>query len=191
MTTPRIAPLEPPFAGELAAKIQRWMPPGSPVPPLALFRTLYVHPELADRMRPLGAGLLGHGLVAPRDREVVILRTCERAGAEYEWGVHLTAFGPQVRIATPGPNDDLLRALADELHDTARVTDATWAALAARYTPPQLLELIAIAGWYRLISYVCNAAAIPLEPWAATFTGAGSPSTGSAPAGRPGSPTAA
>jgi 4-carboxymuconolactone decarboxylase len=36
-------------------------------------------------MRPLGAGLLGHGRLSMRERELVIDRACARAGAEYEW----------------------------------------------------------------------------------------------------------
>ena len=35
----------------------------------------------------------------------------------------------------------------------------------------ELLELIIIAGWYRLLSYVINAARIECEPWAARFAG--------------------
>src|SRR5919197_3653074 len=92
-TSPRIAPLEPPYEPEIEAALRKWMPPGSETEPLKLFRTLNVHEELASRMRPLGAGILGHGRVDPREREIVIQRTCARAGAEYEWGVHVPAFG--------------------------------------------------------------------------------------------------
>jgi 4-carboxymuconolactone decarboxylase len=81
---PRIAPLEPPYDPDTETMLRKWMPPGSPLDPLALFRTLQVHDELASRMRPLGAGILGHGRVAPRERELIIHRTCARAGAEYE-----------------------------------------------------------------------------------------------------------
>ena len=90
---PRIPPLEPPYEPEIEAVLEKWMPPNSDAEPLKLFRTLCVHPELASRMRPLGAGILGHGLVEPRERELVIHRTCARCGAEYEWGVHVLAFG--------------------------------------------------------------------------------------------------
>src|SRR5436305_13093320 len=92
-TQPRIAPPEPPYGPELGAMLEKWMPPGSGIEPLALFRTLAVHEDLAARMRPLGAGILGHGRVESRAREIVIHRTCARAGAEYEWGVHEVAFG--------------------------------------------------------------------------------------------------
>ncbi len=173
-----------PYDAQTEAQLAKWMPPGSPVEPLALFRTLLVHPELAARMRPLGSALLGHGLIDPREREIVILRTCARCGAEYEWGVHAAAFGQSAGLteqqvtATALPastdpgwsdRDRLLIRLADELHETDRIADPLWEALAAVWSPAALLELIVTAGWYRTLSYVLNAARVQHEPWAARF----------------------
>lgn len=181
---PRIAPLQPPYEPDTAEMLRKWMPPGSPLEPLALFRTLAVHDELASRMRPLGAGILGHGRIEPRERELIIDRTCARAGAEYEWGVHVVAFGNAVGLteaqlaatATSGPDDPVwlpedvpLIRLADELYDTGDVSEPTWTALADRYSEDQLLELIITAGWYRLVSLVINVIRIAPEPWAARF----------------------
>jgi 4-carboxymuconolactone decarboxylase len=183
-TEPRIAPLEPPYDVETEAQLAKWMPPDSPVEPLALFRTLLLHPDLAARMRPLGSALLGHGLIDPRERELVVLRTCARCAAEYEWGVHAVAFGPsvgltehQIAATVVGASDDsawsnsdrLLIRLADELYDTDRITDALWKNLAAIWPPAHLLELIVTAGWYRTLSYVINATHTQQEPWAAHF----------------------
>jgi hypothetical protein len=50
----RIAPLEPPYESGIEELLAKWMPPGAGVAPLALFRTLAVHNDLAARMRPLG-----------------------------------------------------------------------------------------------------------------------------------------
>jgi 4-carboxymuconolactone decarboxylase len=179
---PRIAPLDPPYSPEIEASLRKWMPPGSDAEPLKLFRTLNIHEQLASRMRPLGAGILGHGLVEPRDREIVILRTCARAGAEYEWGVHVLAFGRPLglsdeQIAATVSGDDLvwsepdaeLISLADELYDSATISDALWATLALRFSKEQLIEMLVIAGWYRLLSYVINAVGVQREPWAARF----------------------
>ena len=44
--------------------------------------------------------------------------------------------------------------------------------LARRLGDDQLLELVVVAGWYRLISYVINAAQVELEPWAPRFPAA-------------------
>lgn len=183
---PRIAPLEPPYDPRTAEMLARWMPPNAPFEPLALFRTLAVHPELMSRMRPLGSGILNHGRVAPREREIVLHRTCARAGAEYEWGVHAVAFADAVGLTADqlaataagadaagaacwSPADALLVRLADELHDTNTVSDPLWVQLTTLYTDDQLLELIVTAGWYRMLAYVINAARIPLEAWAARF----------------------
>lgn len=183
-SSPRIPPLDPPYEPETEAMLRKWMPPGASVEPLKLFRTLAVHPDLAGRMRPLGAGLLSRPRVDPREREVVIHRTTALCGAEYEWGVHVRAFGvslglteEQVAATVHGSPEDpawserdaLLVRLADELHRTATVSDVLWAELEPRWPHDQLLELIVTAGWYRLISYVINAAGVENEPWAATF----------------------
>jgi alkylhydroperoxidase family enzyme len=156
------------------------------VEPLRLFRTLAVHEDFASRMRPLGAGILGHPRLDPRERELLILRTCARAGAEYEWGVHALAFGKPLGLTDDqlaattraggsagdpawSETDAQLIAAADALYDTATIPDELWGKLAARLSDDQLLELVIVAGWYRLISYVINAAKIELEPWAARF----------------------
>jgi 4-carboxymuconolactone decarboxylase len=181
---PRIAPLQPPYEQAIETMLQKWMPPGSPTEPLALFRTLGVHDHLASRMRPLGAGILGHGLLEPREREIVIHRACARAGAEYEWGVHVVAYGKplgltdaQIAATVAGDGDDpawsdsdrLLIRLVDELHDTCTISEPLWSELAARYRNDQLLELLIAAGWYRLLAYVINAVGIEREEWAARF----------------------
>jgi len=182
---PRIAPLDPPYAPDVSAALVKWMPPSSGVEPLGLFRTLVKHSVLSDRMRPLGSALLGRGLLAARVRELLILRTCARCGAEYEWGVHATAFSATAGLdpenvgasarRSPGQlvdkadPDSLVMRLADELHDTATVSDALWAELAARWSEAELLEMIAVVGFYHLVSFTVNAARVEREPWAAAF----------------------
>ena len=183
--TPRIAPLDPPYEPEIGAALAKWMPPGSDIEPLRLFRTLMVHDQLASRMRPLGAGILGgKALVPPALREVMIHRTCALTGAEYEWGVHVAVFGKPL-----GFTDDQLRStvhgawtdscwddeqaavfrLADELHRTGAVSDELWTALSAHFDHAQILELLVTAGWYHVVGYVCNGARVPREDWAPRF----------------------
>jgi 4-carboxymuconolactone decarboxylase len=183
--TPRIAPLEPPYEPEIEAALLKWMPPNSPLEPLRLFRTLNVHPELASRMRPLGAGILGGSATVPPElREVVIHRTCALLGAEYEWGVHVMAFGQplgfteeQLHSTVHGSADDpcwdagqsAVFRLSDELHQTGTLSEELWGLLASHFDERQIIELIATAGWYHLIGYVCNGARIDFEDWAARF----------------------
>ncbi|HVH05083.1 MAG TPA: carboxymuconolactone decarboxylase family protein [Myxococcota bacterium] len=181
---PRIEPLEPPFEPAVGESLQAMMG-GSGIPPIALFRTLARHPQLSDAMRGLGRFVLGPDLkLGLRLRELVIDRVCARCGCEYEWGVHATAFGARAGLsasqlaatvseAVPVPawseEDALVLAAVDELHDSARVSDALWARLAARFSTEQLLELLVLAGWYHAIAYAIHGAGVPLEAWAARF----------------------
>ena len=174
--TPRIEPLQPPYEPEVARTLERLMPPG--VEPLKLFRTVAVNHAVLERFRTTGAYLLNFGTVEPADREVVIHRTCALCGCEYEWGVHATVFGrplgftdEQLAASVHGDANDpawsdrqrLLVRLADELHGDAAVSDELWAELAAQWSREQLVELLALAGFYHLVSYLANSARVELE----------------------------
>ncbi|MCB9560079.1 MAG: carboxymuconolactone decarboxylase family protein [Kofleriaceae bacterium] len=156
------------------------MPPG--VPPLALFRMVAHNPRVLRRMRR--GGLLDPGAITARDRELVILRTCARCGAEYEWGVHVTFFAAAVGLtpaevaatvhddaAVWSPRDAALLALCDQLHARATVTDALWAAVRADFDDAQLIEIAALVGLYHMVSYLTNLGALDPEPGAARFPG--------------------
>jgi 4-carboxymuconolactone decarboxylase len=174
--TPRLAPLDPPYDAELARTLERMMPPG--IEPLTLFRTVAHNRHVLDKLRSTGAYLLNHGTLDPADRELVIDRTCARCGAEYEWAVHVAVYAEavgltdeQIDATVHGSADDpaftepqaLLISLVDELHDTATVSDGLWAALAARYTEAQLVELITLVGQYHTVSFYVGALRIPPE----------------------------
>jgi len=191
MNEPRLAPVAPPYDEDTASWLARWMPPGVEVEPLLLFRVLALHGDLAGRVRPMASGLLNHGLLPARDREILISRTTARAGAEYEWGVHAVVYGPLVGL---GPEDldalatqpaeatdfdewtRVLVTAADELHDEATVSAQTWRRLQATYDDAQLLELLLLAGWYRTLSTVITSVALPLETWGARFPDKSEPS---------------
>jgi alkylhydroperoxidase family enzyme len=181
MTVARIAPLEAPYSEPVAAALARIMPAG--VPPLALFRTLAVNERVFLRL--MAGGLLDRGSITLRERELVIDRTCARCGSEYEWGVHVAFFAEKVGLtaaqvaATAGGDEAALPArerlllrLADELHDRADVSDALWEALRGHWSEAQLIELIALAGFYHLISFLANALRIPPETYGARFPAA-------------------
>ncbi|MFG2362143.1 carboxymuconolactone decarboxylase family protein [Streptomyces mirabilis] len=186
----RIDGVTPPYEPETDRALHRWMPPGVAREPLMLFKVLERHPELASRMRALGAGFLVHGRLSDADRELVIARVAARSGCAYEWGVHMATYAEtagltarQVTLtATGGPDHPawsdrqaaLLRAV-DELHDTARVGDAAWSGLREHLDEPEVLELLVLAGWYRTIAYVANGARIEPEPWALALPGTDRP----------------
>ncbi|MFJ4341654.1 carboxymuconolactone decarboxylase family protein [Streptomyces sp. NPDC088915] len=182
---PRIEPLTPPYPASIDQALRRWMPPGVPHEPLALFRVLHRNPELASRMFVLGAGLLGHGLLPALDREIVIARVTARSGCAYEWGAHAATLARQAglgveqirattRIDTATsfpwlPHHAALIDAVDALHDTAQLPQPVWDALCAHYEDAQLLEFLVLAGWYRTISYLANGLLLEEETWGVPF----------------------
>jgi alkylhydroperoxidase family enzyme len=182
----RIAPAEPPYEPQIAAELARIMPPG--VPPLVLFRTLARSPRIFARM--FAGGLLDKGPLALRQREIVIDRTTARLGCEYEWGVHIAFFADRAGFtaeqvaataADPGdaacwtPPEQALVALVDDLVDRRAIAAATWTSLTAHFDEAQILEVIALVGYYHAISFLCVGLELPLEGYAARFPARASP----------------
>lgn len=178
MPTTRIVPLEAPFESPVAQVFQKYLPPG--MAPLKLFRTQAHNPRVLQRV--FACSLLDPGAIDARTRELVILRTCFRCGSEYEWGVHVALFAQQGAITAadmaatqsqPGPglqeHEALLFDAVDELHETSTISDSLWSALEKHYSPAQLLEVIALVGYYHMISFMTNAARVEPEDFAPRF----------------------
>ena len=182
MPTPRIAPVDPPYSAELQADFDKLM---RGAPPLLLFRTVAQNPRVLQRM--MAGGLLDRGSISMRQRELMILRITARCGAEYEWGVHVAAFGAkaqwtptQVRSTRLGGAEDscwstdekLVLRLADSLFQTRNVDDALWSELQQAFKDDQLIELLMLAGLYHAVSFIINAARIENEKSAPRFPAA-------------------
>ncbi|MBL8556447.1 MAG: carboxymuconolactone decarboxylase family protein [Phenylobacterium sp.] len=176
---PRIAPLDPPYATDVQASFDAVMRGAQP---LVLFRTLAKSPRAWAKFR--GGSLLDRGPLPLRERELVIDRTTALAGCEYEWGVHVAAFGAAARLtpdevaATAGEGSaaahwsDAERALlkaVEALHARATLRDAEFVELRAHYDEEQIFEVLLLCGFYRMVAYVANGLALPLEPAAARF----------------------
>lgn len=168
---PRIAPatdLPPEVAAQLGKAFGETQP-------LNIFRTLAKAPKMLDAVQRMGGFLLSGKGLPPREREIVVLRVGWRAGSEYEFGQH-TVIGRQAGLTDEeitrltedslegwDDGDRLLVAMADDLHADDKVSDLTWAGLAERWTETQLIELLVLAGFYRLISGFLNSAGVELE----------------------------
>ena len=176
----RIAPAEPPYQPAIAEALNRIMPTG--VEPLALFRTMARSPRVFDKM--FAGGLLDKGPLSLRQREIVIDRTTARLGCEYEWGVHIAFFAKkvgfgEVEIAATvngaadatcwTVDEQALLAMVDDLVDRHTICPATWATAQAHFDEAQLLEVIALVGFYHTISFLCRGLSLPLETWSARF----------------------
>jgi alkylhydroperoxidase family enzyme len=174
----RIAPLsEPDWPASLRSVLDS-RPPGlgTRLGDNNIFSTLARHEALFRAWLPFGGFLLGGGVLPARERELLILRTGHNCGSGYEWGQHVriaeglgmereeilrVAEGP--RAAGWSPADaDLLRA-ADELHEHAKISDATWTRLADSYDERGLIELAMLVGHYHLVAYALNSLEVELD----------------------------
>jgi alkylhydroperoxidase family enzyme len=179
----RIAPAAPPYEPTIAAELQRIMPPG--LEPLVLFRTLARSPRGFAKV--FAGGYLDKGPFSLRQREILIDRTTARLGCEYEWGVHAALFGKRVSFGEAelaaivhGPSDapcwsadeQALIALVDDLVEHRTILDATWQAASKHFDEAELIEAIAIVGFYHTISFLCRGLELPLESYGARFPNA-------------------
>lgn len=174
----RLAPLTQPYPSEAAAELAQ-MPAD-----IGLFRTVAHNPRVLSRWR--GGGLLDKGSITLRQREILILRTTARLKAEYEWGVHVGFFGAKAKFdaaeihatvhgvaaAWPAAEEAVLIEITDALTDTGTVEDALWQKASAHYKADQLIEIIALVGFYHLVSFTVNATGVALEPGAPRFPSA-------------------
>lgn len=176
----RITPAQTPYPPHIEAELARIMPAG--VEPLVLFRTLARNPRIFARL--FAGGLLDKGTLHLRQREIVIDRTTARLGCEYEWGVHIAFFAAKAgfddaRVAATvnepanspcwSADEQVLLAMVDDLVDRRTIAGTTWSALAAHFDESQILEAIALVGYYHTISFLCRGLELPLEPYGARF----------------------
>jgi len=106
----------------------------------------------------------------------LILRIGWLCRAEYEWSQHVV-IGRAVGLSdaeidrigdgpdAPGWSADdaaLLRAV-DELHADACIADATWQALAGRFSTQQIMDVIFTVGQYALVSMALNSLGVQLD----------------------------
>lgn len=178
-----LAPWTPPFPPGVEKLLSKY--PRRDGELLALFRVfarserfLGRVPNLLDAGSPLSL----------RERELVILRTTGHHRAEYEWGVHVTAFSAAAGLSAEeveqtlaesiprGRWDDRERALLEivgELLRTGHLSPELQQAFDQEWDAAQRLEILMLIGTYSMISFVANVADLPLEDWAVRFPGDG------------------
>jgi alkylhydroperoxidase family enzyme len=175
-----MALVTPPYDADTAAALEALGPP------IGIFRVFARRPDRAHGIAGWGRYYLSRRCaLSLRHRELLILRTTARCGAEYEWGVHVQVFAAkaglsaaQVRSVTAGQPDDpcwtepadraVLRA-ADALDRDSDLSDADWASLVTEVGEEGAVDALLICGWYRAISYVARATRLASEPGAPRF----------------------
>jgi 4-carboxymuconolactone decarboxylase len=132
------------------------------------------HPALVAGVEPFHRYISSDSSLPARDRETLILRTAALSGSTPVWNAHVSAARAAgltstdllraggVPDARGGSDFDgaLLRA-ADELHAQSFVSNATWGALAARYSRQQLMDAVFTVAHYSMWAMTMNTIGAP------------------------------
>lgn len=160
---------------------QRWLfeRMGERGPILNIFRGLSHSPVALRRFMKFGSYLLEEGTLAPKLRELAILRVGALCRAPYEFSQHI-AFGRRAGLTDAqirgvlDPNGALfdrhelaVLAYAGELTSDARASDATYEAVAAFLNDEEVVELTLVIGFYNMVSRTLNALEIDIDEPAA------------------------
>jgi alkylhydroperoxidase family enzyme len=134
--------------------------------PLNIHALMAHQPELLNSWWTFRKYIVQGGNLTQRDAELVILRVAAKLNVWYEWGSHVDrglAAGlslPEIERVRHGPSNDgwseqeaILLQAVDELVEQHRITPDTLGLLRARYTQPQVLDIVAIEGVY--VSIAC------------------------------------
>ncbi len=177
---PRIAPLQP--HEWTPVQRARLDPTNSGRPAANVFATFARNPPVDALRNAVSGHIRGGSTLTPRHRELLLMRIGVLCRSEYEWAAHMRAGrgtgmndADVERIARgpDAPGGDaletaLLRA-TDELYRDDRVSDATWAELAARLDTQQLMDVVVAVTGYRTASMAINSAGVQLDANMADF----------------------
>lgn len=176
----KLSPINEPYPEDIAAILANYPQQNGYL--LKLFRVfanskrflLKGMPNLLDKESPLSM----------RQREIIILRVTANLDCEYEWGVHVTAFGQHVKLSEEQiaatktqPSDaacwpeseSILLAAVDDICAHRRILPETYENICHHLNKEQQLELLALCGAYHTVSFIANTTKLELEPFAARF----------------------
>jgi 4-carboxymuconolactone decarboxylase len=141
------------------------------LPQLNIFRLLANAQTAFRPFMEYGAVLLRDLELDPVVREQAILRVAALTpGADYEWVQHETigrAVGmtdEQIEACRTGDPDDLVLRFTEEVVRDAAPGDETFAAMADRFPPRQIIELILVIGQYMMLARLMATAQIDIDP---------------------------
>ena len=175
--TPRFKPLLESEMSEAQLKAARDIASGprgrlNPDGPNAL---LLRSPDLMSRTQQVGAYLRYSSSLPLRLNEFAILITARQWSAQVEWIAH-HPLALKAGLA-PAVADDLLQGkrpagmkddeaivyqFCKELHETKKVGDATFKAMADKFGERGVIDLIGLTGYYTMLAMVLNVAQQPL-----------------------------
>lgn len=164
----RVAPLPAAEWDDAVQNALRLMPEErrNPVDAGHAIATFVNHPDLTRSYLTFSFYLLTRSTLAPRLRELAVLRIAHLASCAYEWDEHVV-IGQEAGLsladidalqrgeATDAFDRTVLTAV-DELVEHTRITDATWAALGERMNTHELMDFVFTVGGYQMLAMALN-----------------------------------
>jgi 4-carboxymuconolactone decarboxylase len=144
------------------------------------FNVMLRSPEMGDLAQKLGAQIRFHSSLPDRLKELAIIMTGRYWTAQYEWYAHkryaLTAGVSQSTIdaiaqgrrpPSMTADETIVYNFCTEVLDTKQVTDPTFAAAKQRLGERGVVDLMAVVGYYHLVSMLLSVDRYPLPQGAA------------------------
>jgi 4-carboxymuconolactone decarboxylase len=139
------------------------------------FNVLLRSPGVGHIIQSLGAEIRFRSSIPPKLNELAIITTARHWSCQYEWFAHHRlaleagldpAIGEDIaqgrRPGRMSPDEAIVYDFSRELHQTQGVSDATYTAALERFGERGVMDLIAVNGYYVLVSMTLNVDRTPL-----------------------------
>ena len=137
------------------------------------FNTWLRSPELADRLQKVGEYVRYNTSLDKRLNEMAICMTAQHWGSQYEWYAHaplalkagldpavLKAIGEGRKPDTMKEDEAIVWEFTTQLRRDHSVDDATYARAMEKFGERGILDLIAVNGYYDVVSMTLNVARV-------------------------------
>ena len=149
------------------------------------FNALLRSPEMGDLAQQFGAYVRFRSSLPRHLNEMAIIMVARVWTAQYEWYVHkqaalqaglnpaiVAAIAENKRPASMKPDEQAIYEFTKELLDTKHVSDATFQNAVKAFGEKGVVDLIAVTGYYGMVSALLNVDRYPLPAGAKPELGA-------------------
>lgn len=139
------------------------------------FNVFLRSPDIGNIIQSLGAALRFRSSIPPKLNELAIIVTARQWTSQYEWFAHHrlaleAGLDPAIaediaqgrRPANMSEDEAIVHDFSRELHETQGVSDATYKRALDRFGERGVMDLIAVNGYYVLVSMTLNVDRTPL-----------------------------
>ena len=144
---------------------------------IGVFAVLLGSPSVAELIADLGGYMRFDSILSPLVRELTITTALSEYSCQFEWAYH-EDFARQAGVSDSAIEvikyKKALEGVSEveaeiiqygrELIRLKRVSDATYQAVAARYSTQEITEITALFGYYAMVACVLNAFEVPSPP---------------------------